>query len=114
MRVPRKLLCVLGQGLVGGLGLAGRRQVSVNWVHHTVAFLSWISKRKDCMNQTGGNKAADDSLTCLLRVTPLSPSPSSEQPLGRAEGFEPCHLCFLLLRLGWGGLGWHDLQNWKT
>ena len=38
---------------VGGAWL-GRRQVSVNWVHHTVAFLSWISKRKDCINQTGG------------------------------------------------------------
>ena len=44
------------KGWWGGLGRAwlGRRQVSVNWVHHTVAFLSWISKRKDCINQTGG------------------------------------------------------------
>lgn len=50
-----KLSCVLGTRACGvGWAWLGRRQVSVNWVHHTVAFLSWISKRKDCINQTGG------------------------------------------------------------
>lgn len=49
-----KASCVLGTRACGvGVAWLGR-QVSVNWVHHTVAFMSWISKRNDCTNQTGG------------------------------------------------------------
>lgn len=52
-RAPGRLQGSWGER--AGLGLAAEKaSLSVSWVHHTVAFLLWISRRKDCRNQTGG------------------------------------------------------------